>query len=309
MKYTLYKLSFSAPVHFGSGRLGKTMYTVYADTLFSAMCTEMQKVQSDGAKLLYEAAVSGRLSLSDAMPYSGRTLFVPKPMTAIESKTEGDSGLKKEFKRLVYIPVDDLDDYLSGNYDPAPANKLLRELGSAAEQVRVSEGRGDDSLPYSVGTYRFSENCGLYFICGADEEIQPHVDDLMDSLSYTGIGGKLSSGLGRFDYTYKDVPDSFLSRFQGGYSRYMTLSVCMAKECELESVLDGAGYELIKRSGFVASPDYAVMPVKKRDFYAFKAGACFAKPFEGDVFDVGGSGAHPVYRYAKPMLIGIEVRK
>ena len=63
---------------------------------------------------------------------------------------------------------------------------------------------------------------------------------------------------------------------------------------------------MIRRGGFVASESYAKEFVKKRDIYAFKAGSCFGKRFEGDVFDVSVSGAHPVYRYLKPMFIGVN---
>ena len=62
--------------------------------------------------------------------------------------------------------------------------------------------------------------------------------------------------------------------------------------------MEGARYLLLKRSGFIASASYAPELRRKQDFCAFCAGSCFEKRFKGDLFDVGGSGAHPVYRYA-----------
>lgn len=85
----------------------------------------------------------------------------------------------------------------------------------------------------------------------------------------------------------------------------MALSVCMAEAEELEDVLEGAQYLLLKRSGFVASQDYAPEVRRKRDFYAFRAGSCFIRRFSGNLFDVGGGGAHPVYRYAAALWMEI----
>ena len=85
----------------------------------------------------------------------------------------------------------------------------------------------------------------------------------------------------------------------------MTLSVAMAPPEQLEQVLEGAQYLLQKRSGFVASPGYAQEPRRKRDFYAFCAGSCFQRRFDGGVFDVGSGGGHPVYRYAAPLWLEV----
>ena len=52
---------------------------------------------------------------------------------------------------------------------------------------------------------------------------------------------------------------------------------------------------------------YSEMHLKKHDFYVFAPGAVFENRFEGDVFDVSIHGAHPVYRYAKPMFIGTDI--
>lgn len=305
MTYTLYKLKFSAPVHFGSERLGKSMFTFYADTLFSAMCAEMQKIRQDGAEKLYDSAVSGKLRLSDGLPYSGDTLFLPKPMTAVTSTDSGDSKLKKAFKKLTYIPMNDIQSYLGGAYDPKAANDLLDNIGRSQERARAAVGRGEDSKPYNVGTFTFAEGCGLYFICAADDDIQDDIDSVIENLSYTGIGGKTSTGLGRFEYSFEAVPQDMINRLNGEYARYMSLSVSMAEDSELEDVLDGAGYELIKRTGFVASPEYSEEPLKKRDFYSFRSGACFTRCFKGKVFNVGKDGKHPVYRYAVPLLMGL----
>ncbi len=309
MKYSIYKLCFKAPVHFGHGRLSGSVNTFFADTLFSALCKEALELYGDnGAEKMYKLVKDGQLVISDAMPYCGETYYIPKPIAPIEGTRHSDSSMKKKFKKLKYIPVSDIADYFSGEYEPSAALEKLDNLGKSGLRAGVAVNKLEDNTPFNIGTYTFSDNCGLYFIAGTDsDEAADAIDALMDSLSYTGIGGKVSSGFGRFDYRFDDVPENLMQMLENdNSSSYMSLSLSMADEAELEKTVDGATFELIKRSGFVASDTYADNAQKKRDFYCFKGGSCFANRFGGDVFDVSLGGAHPVYRYAVPMFIAIK---
>lgn len=316
MIYNIFKLHFNAPVHFGKGRLSGTNNTIYADTLFSAMCSEAIRIYGkDGADLMYSVVKEKGLRISDTMPYYNDVLFIPKPVIPVkrrEKKMDDDSsGLKKAFKKLTYIPTEDLEMYLKGEYVPDKAVEMLSEIGHDSVSEKAAVKRNDDNMPYSVGTYSFRENCGIYFIAATkDEEGLNEVFDIMDSLSYTGIGGEISSGYGKFEYSYgESMPDVLKEGLETEGDMYISLSVSMARDDELDWVLDKSYYELIKRSGFVASESYAKNPLRKKDFYCFKAGSCFGRKFEGDIFDVSsvnGGGSHSVYRYAMPMLMGIK---
>ena len=85
----------------------------------------------------------------------------------------------------------------------------------------------------------------------------------------------------------------------------MLLSGAFPQEKELDQSLEGASYLLNKRSGYVASEFYAEEYRRKRDLYVFAAGSCFKNEFEGDIYDVTNGGSHPVYRYAKPLFMGV----
>lgn len=309
MKYSIYKLLFKAPVHFGKGRLSGSAYTFCADTLFSALCKEMLKLYGDdGAEKLCTAVKDGKFKISDAMPYCGDTFYVPKPIAVIEGTKQSDSVMKKKFKKLTYIPVEDINSYFSGNYEPSAALEKLDGLGKSGLRAGVAVKRLEDNEPFNIGTYTFSKNCGLYFIAGTDsDEAADMLDDAMNSLAYTGIGGKVSSGFGSFDYRNVDVSAVLLEMLEGDQAeKYMSLSVSMPQETELAEASEEATFELIKRSGFVASDTFAEVPQKKREFYCFKGGSCFKKKFNGDIYDVSSGGGHPVYRYAVPMFIGIK---
>lgn len=308
MKYKLYRVKFSTAVHFGNGRLSSTDNVFLADRLFSALCIEAVKNHgSNGAAKLADMVKDNRLVLSDSMPYIGQTLYIPKPIVHIETTDSGNSAVKKAFKKLNFIPADKLDEYLKGGLDAEYEGNLLAEqLGKNTEKISAAVFENDNTLPYRIGTYEFSENSGLYFIMGYDsDDVYDFADSLIYSLQYDGIGGKITSGLGKFMTVMEDIPDSFAKRLEDRYKKYMSLSVCMASNEDLERAVSGATYSLIKRSGFISSSNYADRPLKKRTIYCFTAGSCFNCRFEGDVFDLGGNGSHPVYRYAKPMLMGV----
>lgn len=129
---------------------------------------------------------------------------------------------------------------------------------------------------------------------------QDRVETLLHGLSFSGLSGKRSAGLERFNAEKIKLPGTLEKKLTGEKSPAMALAVCMEKPETLENALEGAQYLLLKRSGFVASPGYAPELRRKRDFYSFCPGSCFRARFAGDIFDVGGvdNGAHPVYRYA-----------
>ena len=305
MKYKIYKLTFPNGIHVGSGRLSSAENTIHADTLFSALCIEALHV---GGEQLLESLVNharmDKLRISDALPYINDCLYVPKPMCRVKS-TEQDPSMRKLFKKMTYIPVDRLSDYLRGTSNPEEINEEFSKLGKKSVYQKVSIKLEGDNELYNVGVYEFNENCGLYVILGYEgDDVVGLFEDILDSLQYSGLGGKRTSGYGRF-VASEVTADALESRLLQESERYMSLSASMAADDELEEVLQGASYKLIKRSGFVQSRTYSERQLKKRDIYVFAPGAVFARKFQGDIFDVSQEGSHPVYRYEKPLLIGI----
>ena len=310
MKYYLLKLNFGTAVHFGTGRLDTAEMTFCADRLFSALCIEaLKKGGEEYLNDICKAAKNGEFLLSDGLPYIGDTYYIPKPVIHIErSREESSSVMKKAFKKLNYIPADKINLFISGDIDAQAENKKFSGIGKAGKRYLVSVRNGEeDSLPYRVGDYRFGENCGLYVILGCEnDDLYYDISELIESLGFSGIGGKISSGLGKFSVSPKKVPDVILRSLEGDFDKYITLSVCMAKNEELENVLKNAGYVILKRSGFISSYTYADTFRKKNELYCFAAGSCFERRFEGDVFDLSEGGSHPVWRYAKPLLMGVN---
>ena len=94
MDYKIYMLSFTTPVHFGTGVLSESSINFCADTLFSALYIEALKLEL--ADQLYNMVEEGKLLFSDAFPYIGKQYFLPKPMLYVEPKDQGNSSVKKQ---------------------------------------------------------------------------------------------------------------------------------------------------------------------------------------------------------------------
>ena len=308
MKFAVYKLNFTAGVHFGTGMLWSGASTLPADTLFSALCMEAAQQEEESITELVNLVKQQKLRMSDLFPFVGEELYLPKPLMPIERENEGNSIVKKSFKKLKYIPASRLDIYLQGKIDPvAEVEKLgafeVRTMAAARSAEKLETG---ETLPYSVGIYHFEQGNGLYTIVSTENDtVQQQFETLLNALSYSGIGGKRSAGLGQFTVQKTKVPEILLKRLQGNAVPCVSLSVCMAADEELESVLENAQYLLLRRAGFVASTEYADEQRRKRDMYMFCAGSCFDRRFAGDVFDVSNGGRHAVYRYAAPLWLGI----
>lgn len=94
-----------------------------------------------------------------------------------------------------------------------------------------------------------------------------------------------------------------------------SLSVALPTEEELPTVIENSRYKMLKRSGFVASTTYikeedkkdnSMLYFRKNDLYVFLR-FYFYERLLGDVYDVSNNGRHSVYRYAKPMLMGVDL--
>ena len=302
MEYSIYKLDFQTGVHFGTGMLNESAYTFQADQLFSAMFIEALKMQKE--KEFLDMTQRGNLLFSDAFPYIGQQYMVPKPMIYIEPQKKGQSEQKKAYKKLKFLPIEQLENFMNGTMDVSV--DPLKEYGSFQQQTMARVRTEEDTLPFRVGTYFYYPDCGLYIILGYTKKEEKYLaEELLESLEYTGIGGKKSTGLGKYILRLVKLPEVFERHLKKDADRIILLSVGLPRDGELENALEGASYQLIRRSGFISSDTYAEELRKKKDLYVFAAGSCFEHRFEGDIYDVSDNGSHPVYRYAKPLFMGV----
>lgn len=307
MKSQLFKLNFMSSVHFGDGGLMKAKNTLSADTVFSALCIEALKRGQETFERLVQGVRSDRIRISDGLPYIGDLYYVPKPLIHLDKEQQGDSSVKKAIKKLEYIPVQYLEEYVKGDLDIKRHSEHFHDAFGAYRLVEKTAVSGkEESMPYSVAVFQYCDQSGLYLCVQYEmKEDLELVEELLLDLSLTGIGGKRSSGYGRFELEYGKMPPEFEQHLNDSYTKYMTLSVAIPDNNEMHRALNGAGYRLIRRAGFIDSLTYSNTFQKKRDVYLMASGSVFPERFSGKLLDVSSGGAHPVYRYAKPVWLGV----
>lgn len=306
MKYQIIKMSFPGAVHFGDGGLATCTNVLPADTVFSALCCEASRIGKNVENLV-TMVKNGSLIISDALPFIRDRYYIPKPLLKRSGDGESDPSVAKLYKKLNYLPVDRLDDYLAGAMNVAAETNYFHDhYGKFFLSQKAAVSGRENTMPYAVELFRFSDESGLYICVGYEsDEAFSLILEIFESLQYSGIGGKLSSGYGQFTIRMAKREAEFEDRLCSEFKKKMTLSICLPRDDELEQALEGAGYLLVKRGGFVASLRYADTSRKKQDLYLMRAGSVFSHEFRGDVYDVSAGGSHPVYRYAKPFFLGV----
>lgn len=328
MAHAVFKWYFTTPVHFGNekGQLAESGFVLKSDTLFSALCLECLKI--GGEKLLdefYHWCKMGELAFSDALPFYGESYFLPKPIVMVERQPqEHNSVQKKLYKNLGYISAQNMRSYWQslkneGAFDPKAESDQLKAITTKETRVMARNRRenDEDTLPFYISTVTFAPEGGLYVIVEYQDEAKiAKLQQIMSSLGLSGIGGKKSSGLGHFeaddviflDDAYSEglkALQQLLRQKEAAY--YMTLSCALPNDDELARVLKGAYYKILKRGGFVDSSNYMPQFVKKKTLYLLDSGSCFKQKFAGDIRDIARGGSHNVYRYAKPLFMGVDL--
>ena len=295
MEVQAYKLDFQT-VHFGNGNLNESIGSFNASRLYSSLFLESLKLNVD--KEFLNLSKSANFFLSDSFPLKDGEFYLPKPIgypkIPLNSESTRETRRKaKKSKKLRYIKYTDMEDYIEGNCD---VDKLDGTDSFFSKSTVVTK-KGID--PYEVGITNFKTS--LYILTIKHKLL----DMLMDSLQYSGIGGKRSSGYGRFTVEKLDIPDEFSKNIvvnDSEYGVYMTLSTSIPNNDELDSVLPTAEYLLEKSSGFAYSSTSRNL-LKKQDLYKFAVGTTLTKTYNGNIFDVRPDDfPHPVWNYAKGLF-------
>lgn len=322
MNYCLYKLQFDAPIHFGPSDTALSLYSseerFCADTLFSALCHSALSLGGAAqAEALCRWAWEGALLLSDGLLWQGEQFYLPKPCWNGTFTSEVPTRQRKALKALNWVPVSRFEEFTASlrggevyklSAQPEPGRHV------EVERARVSR-QQEDTEPYYVGAYVFCEDAGLYVLAGCEtEEQQSTVAKLLDGLGWTGIGGKVSSGYGKF-HIAQTLPLSpactgdarwLYDRLNDGSAPHqLLLTTSLPREDELDAAMEHACCQVVRRGGFVQPGTEADGARKKQTQYFLAAGAVLGRRFSGDLYDVGGTA--PVYRYGKPMFLGVAM--
>ncbi|MFR4871641.1 MAG: type III-A CRISPR-associated RAMP protein Csm4 [Dialister invisus] len=328
MRYEIILFRFTSPVHFGDaaegGDLGEILSYCRADTFFSALCREAADISQELLACVVEGVQRGKLRFSDLFPWKKGTscyeLYLPRPVMNLphteQAKTlsyeevREQSGERKKYKKRSFIRASEMESYLQERNISAQPDFGKEELRT---QYNAREKR-----PYGIGAYHFMPDAGLYLILSGDEELAEKLEPLIKLLGMAGIGGKRSSGFGKYIFeddpldlsdenTYGGDDVSLYKMLCAGHSNcYMALSSFLPEKLEVGDMSSGTG-KIIKRGGFAWSREMTG-PAKVSSVYMMASGSCFSKRLEGRIADVNnGSVPHPVYKYGKGLFVGLPL--
>ena len=206
---------------------------------------------------------------------------------------------QKKQKNQLFIKLGDFDCFLSGN-------SIVGE-SLATKSINTKNQPFQDGNLYQVASVHFDKS-SLYFIANQSDLL----DRLLESLQFSGIGGKRSSGYGGFtlDKTVQQ-PLDFFKRLTVQYTgKVMALTTSLPVDSELKLAMNEGRYLLKKSSGFAFSEE-TESNYRKQNLYTFKAGSTFSKTYNGQICDVKPSDEfpHSVWHYTKPLFYILEESK
>ena len=336
MSYLLYKLRFPNGIHIGTASgntLEETMMSVYSDTFYSAIFNEYMKIYNDDE--LYKISETGEFLISDLFPFKEKEdmstdFYLPKPFISVQrnetTKEKNDEEVidRKKMKATNFIPADKLGQYFSflktGKNFPEIDDDFGKKELYTKNKVSL---KNEDTKLYNIEVFKFNEKSGLYFIVKLpeDNEWQEIFENILESLSLTGIGGKRNSGFGQFisedpmffdgeDFdAIESESDAYINKaLYSDEEKYLSLSSYSPKIEEIEKIKESENYyQLIKRSGFVNSSLYSEQSEKRKQVYMLSSGSVLSFKPEGKILDLNLHGKHSIYRMGKPIVLGVKI--
>lgn len=341
MAYYIFTLKFLTPVHFGDaangGFLDKIAMSCSADTLFAALCNEAALQGEAVVQQFVEKVSEKKIAFSSLMPYfrvldkekkkeTDIHFYLPKPLLTDEVNKQSAKSFQemkqlatklKKQKKTSFIRASQIKQLLQSRKNGVAPELQVDEFAVPFVSGRVNL-RDEKPQPYYVGSYVFADNAGLYLLCSVEDDADvDFVENLLISLGASGIGGKRSSGYGKFalaDVSCKLSSDGGKSDDNSAIALMLfaadsSLQMCVAPLCpQQEDVLSvkAGAYRLVKRGGFISSPELGEN-VKRDSIYMLAEGSCFSKRLEGRMLEQSIAGlSHRVYRNGLGMFLGLR---
>ena len=284
---------------------------------------------------LYKISETGEFLISDLLPFKEKEdistdFYLPKPFISVQRdetiKEKNDEEVidRKKVKATNFIPADKLGEYFSflktGKNFPEIDDDFGKKELYTKNKVSL---KNEDTKLYNIEVFKFNEKSGLYFIVRLPEnnEWQEIFENILESLSLTGIGGKRNSGFGQFtsedpmffdgeDFdAIESESDAYINRaLYSDEKNFLSISSYSPKMKEIEKIKESENYyQLIKRSGFVNSSLYSEQAEKRKQVYMLSSGSVLSFKPEGKILDLKLHGKHSIYRMGKPIVLGVKI--
>lgn len=322
----IYKLKFLTPVHLGAAELGGKLESVSfsygSDKLFGALCCEL----SENENLLLNFVEKIRreeIFFSDLLPYKGDNFYLPKPILLVDSQKTPErlelvemrlqATQRKKQKKIEFIRASRFEEYFSA----VKRNSPFQEENNFGETELVQKVscRAEEPLPYYVGTFSFNSDSGFYLIAFFEDDRDKQIfRTILEYLGLSGIGGKRSSGFGKFFLIEEISLEGCMNEDLAALNKMLTnksaswqmnLSSLLPSPDEI-STLKKSYFKLKRRGGFVSAISGEIEQ-KKNNICVVVAGSCFPHRLKGELLSVDKINGHEVYRLGKSIYAGLSI--
>lgn len=295
--YKIFKLHFHSPLHLSKGKeddYGESEQVLHSDTLKSALYVCARKLFG-GEAVGDDDTFFRRFRISSAFPFYQGELFFPKPMLRLQPfDTEEISEEKqaKSHKKIGFLGKQYFEDliassgltikqahlasggrFVSNHPDVLKLGKEPILKSDVQQRVAISNDYSEDPLPYYVDRIFFNQGAGLWFAFEGNDETFELVEKALKLLGDEGIGTDRAVGNGHF----VAKPDTLQLTLPENATHQLLLSLYCPQQSELsKSLLKSSSYGLLKRGGYLASPDKTEhLTLRKKSVYMFTEGSVF----------------------------------
>jgi CRISPR-associated protein Csm4 len=336
-QYRIVRLeNFKGGLHLARGLTNtydKSLKTLHSDTIKSAIfvcALELfPEIGVAGEQSEYQAGkyFLGQFKVSSAFPFIDQdyyfpTIEIPRPYNFSEDASLTD----KEKKKILYLRQDVFKEYIKDirNFKLTKEHLTSKSVldkkrygenikSDTYQHVAVSRDYGSDSDPYYVDKIYFEKNAGLYFLLEMkdeeDTETLKKIEAALKLLGDNGIGTDRNTGNGQFDM---DMTETMTFDVSDDATHDLVLSLYCPKKVEIDNQLKSSYYNLIKRGGYISSPQNEVnLTIRKRSIHFFAAGSVFPK-YEnrsGTIVNLQPDFSnlkHPIWRDGRPIILPIK---
>ena len=340
MKFSVYKLHFTSPLHISDNHNdgGVSLRTIQSDTLYAALthCLAVMKgsVTKDcdfpflvSSLFPYYCKDSDKRNKDDVF-------FMPMPLQT-KMPELSDPGLAKKIKKVKWIDariysrmlkgdfrLDDSREFLDLIYgEYLSETELQKDVDGGYEFIRsevvqraaVPNRFGEGAArPFYMDRITFSGNSGLFFLALGETDL---LDEAMDLLKEEGIGSDRNVGMGYFYYEKDelkiDIPE------QADYITNLSVFIPESKP-QLTELIDSpeVAYDFARRGGWISTDP----TIRKNVIYGFLPGSVFRKLHDFNIFPEGLgkivdlrpeigplSPNHPVWRNGKAIMLPLKL--
>jgi CRISPR-associated protein Csm4 len=261
--------------------------------------------------------------------------YLPRPLKFPINYPDQDLAFFKAYKKLNYLPLKIWQRWYQGigfTTDDAQEleNHTLDKTGgelATAETFNYNKACTIEQLPkiaidrntratniYHTGFVQFAwekdkNPAGLYFLIELSPEGEKLANKLQAALHLLGeegIGGERSSGAGRFEVSWLELPENWkkVVNFQAG--NHHTLMSLFWDSSIKDEFLDKASYEIQERGGWVTESQ-----LRRQMVRMFSEGSVFSSPPQGKLVDVKPKEftKHSIYRSGISLSLPIKVQE